>query len=112
MKPTQSSDSPFQINKDFAQHYPRTILIAEDNLVNQKVATRILDKMGYRPDVVSNGLEAIEAVHRQSYDVVLMDVMMPEMDGLEASREIRKRWQENGSLLLIFLGGVYSCNSI
>jgi CheY-like chemotaxis protein len=75
-----------------ATEHPLTILLAEDNPVNQRVATLILQRLGYRIDVANNGREALEAIERQAYDLVLMDVQMPEMDGQQAAREICARW--------------------
>ncbi|ABW25306.1 response regulator [Acaryochloris marina] len=84
---TQKSTT-LQLDTEMADQHPLKILLAEDNPVNQKLAVLILAKMGYRPDVVGNGLEVLQALKRQSYDVILMDVNMPEMDGLTATTHI------------------------
>jgi CheY-like chemotaxis protein len=68
------------------------LLLAEDNLVNQRVALLMLSKLGYRADVAANGREVVEAADRQPYDVILMDVQMPEVDGLEATRQLHQKW--------------------
>ncbi|GAB2702657.1 hypothetical protein GCM10027037_30310 [Mucilaginibacter koreensis] len=77
------------IPTQFAEQYPFSILIAEDNKINQKVIVQILRKLGYHPDVAEDGLETVHAVQNKTYDVVLMDMQMPVMDGLEATVAIR-----------------------
>jgi CheY-like chemotaxis protein/HPt (histidine-containing phosphotransfer) domain-containing protein len=77
------------------------LLVAEDNAVNRQLALALLGKLGYRADVVENGREALDALERERYDVVLMDVQMPELDGLEATRRIRERFGSNDAPRII-----------
>ncbi len=83
-----SSSGGFRLDDTFATRVPLRILVAEDNPVNQRVARLMLTRMGYEPRVAANGLEAIAAITQGSFDVVLLDVQMPELDGLAAARRI------------------------
>ncbi|QUY44881.1 ammonium transporter [Acaryochloris marina] len=99
VKPTLACPVNLEVQSDQSLQ----ILLAEDIVVNQKVALLILKQMGYRADVANNGEEVLEALHRQSYDVVLMDVQMPEMDGLTAASCIKEQWKEEERPYIIAL---------
>ena len=84
-----------KLDPALAQRLPLRVLLCDDNAINQKVAARLLQQMGYRADLAGNGIEALTALDRQPYDLIFMDVMMPEMSGFEATGIIRERQQQS-----------------
>jgi PAS domain S-box-containing protein len=95
------TNQSFVLENNLQQQFPLRILIAEDNSINQKLALRILSKMGYNADIASNGLEAIEALQTLDYDLILMDVQMPELSGLEATKYIVRTYKPENRPVII-----------
>ena len=82
---------PPKTSSPLSEKFPLRILVVDDNTINQRVAVRILQQLGYEPEVAGNGREALDAIDGKPFDFILMDVMMPELDGIEATRLLRKR---------------------
>lgn len=80
--------------------YPFEILVAEDNFINQKLVRKLFEVLGYKTDLAANGYETIESLKRKPYHIIFMDVQMPEMDGLEATRVIKERWKNNAPVII------------
>jgi CheY-like chemotaxis protein len=97
VKPSRPPAPAAKLDPAMARRLPLRMLLCDDNAINQKVAVRLLQQMGYRADLAANGLEAVAAFERQPYDLIFMDIMMPEMGGLEATRAIREREQSSNS---------------
>ena len=93
------------LDPDLARRLPLRLLLADDNPINQKVGLSVLQKLGYRADLANNGLEVIKALEQKAYDVLFLDVQMPQMDGLEAAREICQRWPPDQRPCIIAMTG-------
>ncbi len=97
----QENNAGTALKEGFADIYPLDILVVEDNLINQKLILRILSRLGYDPHLANNGLEALEKLAIRSYDVILMDMQMPELDGIETTIRIRKEFNEQPHIIAL-----------
>jgi CheY-like chemotaxis protein/HPt (histidine-containing phosphotransfer) domain-containing protein len=90
-----------QSDKELASKIPLNILIAEDNKINQKLAVNIIETLGYHPDTVENGLEVISSVQKKKYDMIFMDIQMPELDGFETTRHLHRTFEPSQRPVII-----------
>jgi len=95
-----------QIDTERAQKAPLSMLLVEDNAINQAIALNLFKKMGYQPDVASNGLESLEALDKKHYDVIFMDMQMPVMDGVEATKKIVEKWEDKRPRIIAMTANV------
>jgi signal transduction histidine kinase/HPt (histidine-containing phosphotransfer) domain-containing protein len=93
------------LDSDFARRLPLRVLLADDNPINQKVGVSVLTKLGYQADLACNGLEVLKALEQKPYDVLFLDVQMPEMDGLECAKQICQRWTRDRRPIVIAMTG-------
>jgi CheY-like chemotaxis protein/HPt (histidine-containing phosphotransfer) domain-containing protein len=105
LQPEKKAPPAPVLDANFARRLPLRLMIADDNLINQKVGLSVLQKLGYRADVAQNGLEVLQALEQKAYDVVFLDVQMPEMDGLETARQIVQRWPREKRPCVIAMTG-------
>jgi CheY-like chemotaxis protein len=95
------------LSEEFAQNFPLDILVAEDNLINQKLILRILKKLGYDAEMANHGKEALDRLSEKDYDVILMDMQMPELDGLETTRHIRLNNKHQPVIIALTANALY-----
>ena len=93
------------LDADLARRLPLRLLLADDNPINQKVGLSVLHRLGYRADLANNGVEVLEALEQKAYDILFLDVQMPEMDGLEAARKICQKWSADKRPRIIAMTG-------
>lgn len=99
------SDTPNKINRELAQQFPLRLLLVDDNLINVKIGTEMLRRMGYQTQTANSGTAALQALEKESFDLVFMDVQMPELDGYETTRKIRSAPPKEKQPIIIAVTG-------